>query len=74
MTSTMRKTHRDSQVLVSYGVLGLCDTFAPAFAKQYAQLGQVIVHAAKGCGNDVREGLFPKQHSATHEPAILPIR
>ena len=35
-------------------------TFAPPFAKQYAQLGQVIVRAAKDYANDVREGPFPK--------------
>ncbi len=29
-------------------------TFAPPFAKQYAQLGQVIVRAAKDYANDVR--------------------
>ena len=53
-------SHCDGQVLVSYDVLGLFDTFAPPFAKQYAQLGQVIVRAAKDYANDVREGLFPK--------------
>jgi len=34
--------------------------FAPPFAKQYAQLGHVIVRAAKDYANDVREGVFPK--------------
>ena len=47
-------------MLVSYDVLGLFDTFAPPSAKQYAQLSQVIVRAAKDYANDVREGLFPK--------------
>jgi len=64
--------HCDGQVLVSYDVLGLFDTFAPPFAKQYAQIGQVIVGAAKDYAKDVREGLFPNQPSATHKPAILP--
>jgi hypothetical protein len=53
-------SHCDGQVLVSYDVLGLFDTFVPPFAKQYAQLGEVIVRAAKNYANDVREGLFPK--------------
>src|SRR6266568_5616391 len=53
-------SHCDGQVLVSYDVLGLFDTFVPPFAKQYAQLGQAIVRAAKDYANDVREGLFPK--------------
>jgi hypothetical protein len=47
-------------VLVSYDVLGLFDTFAPPFAKQYAQLGEVIVRAAKDYASDVRDGQFPK--------------
>jgi len=47
-------------------------TFAPPFAKQYAQLGQVIVRAAKDYANDVREVHSQNQHSATNPPAILP--
>jgi len=52
--------HCDGQVLVSYDVLGLFDTFVPPFVKQYAQLGEMILNAAKNYANDVREGVFPK--------------
>jgi 3-methyl-2-oxobutanoate hydroxymethyltransferase len=64
-------SHCDGQVLVSYDVLGLFDTFAPPFAKQYAQLGQVIVRAAKDYANDVREGLFPKSTLSNQQTSDL---
>jgi len=64
-------SHCDGQVLVSYDVLGLFDTFAPPFAKQYAQLGQVIVRAAKDYANDVREGLFPKSTLSKQQTSDL---
>lgn len=44
----------DGQVLVSYDVLGLFDEFVPPFVKQYAQLGEVIVTAAKTYAEEVR--------------------
>ena len=64
-------SHCDGQVLVSYDVLGLFDTFAPPFAKQYAQLGQVIMRAAKDYANDVREGLFPKSTLSNQQTSDL---
>src|ERR1700683_1737236 len=39
--------HCDGQVLVSYDVLGLFDTFVPPFVKQYAQLGEMVLSAAE---------------------------
>jgi len=45
----------DGQVLVSYDALGLTDT-PPPFAKQYAQLGEEIVSAARAYIEDVRAG------------------
>jgi 3-methyl-2-oxobutanoate hydroxymethyltransferase len=65
--------HCDGQVLVSYDVLGIFDTFVPPFVKQYAQLGEVIERAAKDYANDVREGVFPIQHPATHKASTLPV-
>jgi 3-methyl-2-oxobutanoate hydroxymethyltransferase len=50
----------DGQVLVSYDLLGLFDAFVPSFVKQYAQLGDAIVAAARDYGNDVRQGMYPK--------------
>src|SRR5436853_5119432 len=51
--------HCDGQVLVSYDMLGLFDTFVPQFVRQYAQLGELIFDAARNYANDVREGVHP---------------
>ena len=53
-------SHCDGQVLVSYDMLGLFDTFVPPFVKQYAQLGELILDAGRNYSNDVREGVFPQ--------------
>src|SRR6476660_5158081 len=60
----------DGQVLVSYDMLGLFDTFVPPFVKQYAQLGQMILTAAQNYANDVREGEFPKPAASSHNPLV----
>jgi 3-methyl-2-oxobutanoate hydroxymethyltransferase len=52
--------HCDGQVLVSYDLLGLFDTFVPPFVKQYAQLGETILTAAKSYAGDVRQGSYPQ--------------
>jgi 3-methyl-2-oxobutanoate hydroxymethyltransferase len=52
--------HCDGQVLVSYDMLGLFDTFVPKFVRQYAQLGELIFDAARNYANDVREGVYPQ--------------
>jgi 3-methyl-2-oxobutanoate hydroxymethyltransferase len=52
--------HCDGQVLVSYDVLGLFDRFVPPFVKQYAQLGETILNAAKNYAEEVRNGEFPQ--------------
>jgi 3-methyl-2-oxobutanoate hydroxymethyltransferase len=52
--------HCDGQVLVSYDMLGLFDTFVPPFVKQYAQLGETIRSAAKNYSNEVRCGTYPQ--------------
>jgi len=51
--------HCDGQVLVIHDVLGLTGDDAPPFARQYAQLGQAIVTAAKEYIDDVRKQAFP---------------
>src|SRR5712675_178470 len=61
--------HCDGQVLVSYDALGLFDTFVPPFVKQYAQLGDVILDAAKEYADDVRQGVFPESTVARREHA-----
>jgi len=50
--------HCDGQVLVSYDMLGLFDC-SPPFVKQYAQLGETILHAAREYARDVRQRLYP---------------
>lgn len=50
--------HCDGQVLVSYDMLGLSDTFPP-FVKQYAHLDESVVAAAKAYAEEVRDGRFP---------------
>jgi 3-methyl-2-oxobutanoate hydroxymethyltransferase len=52
--------HCDGQVLVSYDVFGLYDGPVPPFVRQYAQLGEALVAAAKAYAQDVREGRFPQ--------------
>jgi 3-methyl-2-oxobutanoate hydroxymethyltransferase len=50
----------DGQVLVSYDLLGLFDSFVPPFAKRYARLGETIGRAVTEYAEDVRGGIFPK--------------
>ena len=52
--------HCDGQVLVSYDMLGLFDTFVPPFVKQYANLGETIRSAAQNYINEVRCGSYPQ--------------
>jgi 3-methyl-2-oxobutanoate hydroxymethyltransferase len=61
--------HCDGQVLVSYDVLGLFDTFVPPFVKQYAQLGQQILKAVSHYAEDVRQGVFPPTGSVKRDHA-----
>jgi len=49
----------DGQVLVSYDALGLSGEAIPPFAKQYAQLGKLVVEAARSFAFEVRESIFP---------------
>jgi len=52
--------HCDGQVLVSYDALGLFQEFVPSFVKQYADLGNEVIRAAREYVDDVRGGKFPK--------------
>ena len=56
----------DGQILVSYDVFGLNDASVPPFVKQYANLAEQMVAAAKAYAQDVRCGRFPVlDHRAT---------
>jgi len=61
--------HCDGQVLVSYDMLGLFDTFVPKFVRQYAQLGELIFDAARNYANDVRECVYPESAAARRNGA-----
>jgi 3-methyl-2-oxobutanoate hydroxymethyltransferase len=63
--------HCDGQVLVSYDVLGLFDRFVPPFVKQYAQLRETILNAAKSYAEEVRNGEFPPSPVIRHDRAPL---
>jgi 3-methyl-2-oxobutanoate hydroxymethyltransferase len=56
--------HCDGQVMVSYDMLGLFDTFVPKFVRQYAQVGELILDAARNYANDVRECMYPQSAAA----------
>lgn len=49
----------DGQVLVSYDVLGLFDTFVPRFVKQYAKLREAVIAATEEYISDVEASRFP---------------
>lgn len=51
----------DGQVLVMHDVLGLFDKFTPPFAKQYADLRQVMLEAFKAYNSEVKSGKFPER-------------
>jgi 3-methyl-2-oxobutanoate hydroxymethyltransferase len=53
--------HCDGQVLVINDALGLqAGTPVPSFVRQYAQLGELVLGAAKAYIDDVRSGRFPQ--------------
>jgi 3-methyl-2-oxobutanoate hydroxymethyltransferase len=52
-------TSCDGQVLVSYDMLGMDETFKPRFVRRYAMLGQTIKDAVASYVADVRSGAFP---------------
>jgi 3-methyl-2-oxobutanoate hydroxymethyltransferase len=49
----------DGQVLVSYDMLGMDETFKPRFVRRFATLGATIKEAVGSYVNEVRSGGFP---------------
>jgi 3-methyl-2-oxobutanoate hydroxymethyltransferase len=49
----------DGQVLVSYDMLGMDETFKPRFVRRYATLGLTIKDAVTQYVAEVRSGAFP---------------
>lgn len=71
----------DGQVLVSYDMLGMDETFKPRFVRRFATLGATIKDAVGHYVADVRSGAFPsdaesftvtenKATPATQDPAL----
>jgi len=58
--------HCDGQILVLHDVLGLCDRFAPKFAKRYANLWQVASEAIQAYARDVSTRTFPTDEHSFH--------
>ena len=56
----------DGQILVTYDLLGLFESFTPKFAKKYTNLREVITEAVEQYICDVRDAKFPGQeHSSS---------
>jgi 3-methyl-2-oxobutanoate hydroxymethyltransferase len=51
----------DGQVLVSHDAFGLHDRSLPPFVRQYEQLGDRLIAAARSYMDDVRSGKFPER-------------
>lgn len=61
--------HCDGQVLVSYDMLGMFDSFVPPFVRQYALLGDTILKVAREYANDVRHAGYPPSVESTRDEA-----
>jgi len=64
----------DGQVLVSYDAFGFNVDSVPPFVKQYADLGESMVAAARAYADDVRQGRFPAIEHHTPAPAASDTR
>jgi 3-methyl-2-oxobutanoate hydroxymethyltransferase len=63
--------HCDGQILVLHDVLGLCDRFAPKFAKRYANLWQAAGDAIRAYAHDVSTRAFPADEHSFHSLVAL---
>ncbi len=50
----------NGQLLIFHDMFGLYPAFTPKFAKQYADVGEIIVEGLKRYSEDVRSGAFPE--------------
>jgi len=60
----------DGQVLVLHDILGLTFNPLPKFARQYANVGEIISRAARKYCEDVRRGGFPSDAESYHASQI----
>jgi len=58
----------DGQILVLHDLLGLTFNQTPKFARQYANLGEIITSAVREYCTDVRSGGFPSDAESYHAP------
>jgi len=58
----------DGQILVVHDLLGLTFGQTPKFARQYANVGEIISKAVREYCDDVREGEFPSDRESYHAP------
>jgi 3-methyl-2-oxobutanoate hydroxymethyltransferase len=58
----------DGQILVVNDILGLTFSSVPKFARQYANLAELISSAAREYCTDVRRGSFPSDAESYHMP------
>jgi 3-methyl-2-oxobutanoate hydroxymethyltransferase len=58
----------DGQILVVNDILGLTFSSVPKFARQYANLAELISSAAREFCSDVRRGSFPSDAESYHMP------
>jgi 3-methyl-2-oxobutanoate hydroxymethyltransferase len=63
----------DGQILVFHDLLGLTPGRVPKFARQYADLSNVISQAVAAYCNDVRQGSFPSDAESYHAPGTIPV-
>lgn len=62
----------DGQILVLHDVLGLTEGRSPKFAKQYANLREIVGHALRAYVEEVRKGVFPTDEYSFHTLAGVP--
>src|SRR5215475_3823111 len=56
----------DGQILVAHDLLGLTFSAPPKFARQYANVGEVVSNAVRNYCDDVRAGTFPSDSESYH--------
>jgi 3-methyl-2-oxobutanoate hydroxymethyltransferase len=61
----------DGQILVAHDLLGLTFNAPPKFARQYANVGEVISGAVRAYCDDVRGGTFPSDGESYHSGESL---
>ena len=64
----------DGQILVLHDLLGLTFQETPKFARQYANVGEIITKAVREYCADVQEGTFPTDEESYHAQVNLKSR